>query len=110
MKMLRAVWNQIRLTWRLLRDPRVPLWTKIIPFAGFIYVVSPLDLIPDVLIGVGQLDDLGIILAGMRLFETVAPPEVVAEHREALARSGRPLDIIDTPRYRITRESDKAKR
>lgn len=110
MNMLRAVWNQIRLTWRLLRDPRVPLWTKVIPFAGIIYVLSPLDLIPDLLIGLGQLDDLGIILAGMRLFETVVPADIVAEHRQALARAGRPLEIVDAPQYRITREGEKNKR
>ncbi|MBL8120644.1 MAG: DUF1232 domain-containing protein, partial [Anaerolineae bacterium] len=67
--MLRAVMDQIRLTWRLLRDPRVPMITKLIPFLGLVYVVSPIDIIPDLIIGLGQLDDLGIILAGMRLFE-----------------------------------------
>lgn len=110
MKMLRALWNQVRLTWRLLRDPRVPLWTKIVPFAGLIYVLSPLDFIPDVLIGLGQLDDLGVILAGMRLFESIAPVDVVAEHRQLLARSGRPLEIVDAPKYSITREGEKNKR
>ncbi|MBI5667335.1 MAG: DUF1232 domain-containing protein [Chloroflexi bacterium] len=110
MNMLRAVWNQVRLTWRLLRDSRVPLWAKVIPFVGIAYVLSPLDLIPDLLIGLGQLDDLGIILAGMRLFEAVVPEYIVAEHRQAISRSQRPLEVVDAPNYRISREAEKTKR
>lgn len=106
---LRVILDQIRLTWRLLRDPRVPLWTKVIPFVGLAYVISPLDLIPDVLIGLGQLDDLGIILGGMRLFEAVVPEYIVAEHRQAIARSHRPLEVVDAPRYRISRPDEERK-
>ncbi len=109
MNMLRAVWNQVRLTWRLLRDPRVVWWAKIIPFAGIAYVLSPLDLIPDLLIGLGQLDDLGVILGGMRLMEAVVPEYIVQEHRQAITRSHRPLEVVDAPNYRISRESEKNK-
>ena len=103
--MLRAIIDQILMTWRLIRDPRVPLWTKAVPLLGIAYVLSPLDLIPDILIGIGQLDDLGIILGAMRLFESLAPGYVVDEHRQALARRDKPLEIVDAPRYRISRKS-----
>ncbi|HEX2907630.1 MAG TPA: DUF1232 domain-containing protein [Phototrophicaceae bacterium] len=108
MNIFRTVLNQFRLTWRLLRDARVPLWAKIIPFVGLAYVLSPLDLIPDVLIGLGQLDDLGIILGGMRLFEAVVPEYLVAEHRLAITRSQGPLEVVDAPRYRVSRQSEKS--
>ncbi len=98
--MLQVVINELRLTWRLIRDPRVPMWTKIIPFAGLIYVLSPLDLIPDVLIGLGQLDDLGVILAGLRLFQTFSPAYVVDEHRAALEGDTQ-AEVIDAPRYSV---------
>lgn len=100
--MLRAVLNQIRLTWRLLRDSRVPLWSKFIPCIGLVYVLSPLDLIPDVILVLGQLDDLGIMLGALRLFEAAAPAHVVAEHRQAIERSQQPLEVVDAPRYRIS--------
>lgn len=109
--MIRAVIEQIMLTWRLIRDPRVPLWSKVIPLLGFAYVISPLDLIPDVLIGLGQLDDLGIILGTMRLFEAVTPDYIVAEHRKEIARRHSPLEVVNTTRYRIFRQGeDKPKR
>jgi len=103
--MLRPIIDQIHVTWRLLRDPRVPLWAKVIPFLGLAYVLSPIDLIPDFLIGLGQLDDLGIMLAAMRLFESITPGYIADEHRKAISRRNRPLEIIDSARYRVSRKS-----
>ena len=59
--MLRAFVDQIRLTWALLRDPRVPLWAKAIPAIGILYVLSPLDFIPDWVPVVGMLDDVAVL-------------------------------------------------
>lgn len=106
-----VILDQIQLTWRLIRDPRVPLWSKAIPFLGIAYVLSPLDIVPDFLIGLGQLDDLGIILGGMRLFEAVVPGYVVDEHRAEIARRHQPLEVIQTPKYRVSQpENGKSKR
>lgn len=47
----------------LLRDPRIPFWAKAaIPAVAAAYVISPVDLVPDFLVGVGQIDDIGVIL------------------------------------------------
>ena len=111
--MIRALLDQLMLTWRLIRDPRVPLWMKAIPVLAVAYVLSPIDLIPDFIIGLGQLDDLGLIFGAMRLFESVTPDYVVAEHRKELDRRNKPLEIINSNRYRIFRrgdEKEKAKR
>lgn len=108
--MIRGVMDQLLLTWRLLKDNRVPLWTKLIAVAPFIYVLSPLDFIPDVVLGLGQLDDLGILLAGMRLFETIVPDYIVQEHRTALGRRDKPLEVVETQNYRVTTENEKPKR
>lgn len=97
--MFRGFITQLRLTWRLIRDPRVPLWTKIIPFITLGYILSPIDIIPDLLPIIGQIDDLGILLAGMRIFEALAPEDVVQQHRLELA--GKPLETVDAPAYRI---------
>ncbi|MGI8477365.1 MAG: YkvA family protein [Thermomicrobiales bacterium] len=54
------------------------------PILTAAYVISPIDLIPDFLLGVGQLDDLGVIgIAAMLLFRwlpRLAPRQVVAGH------------------------------
>ncbi len=105
--MLQAIIDRMLLTWQLLRDPRVPLWTKVIPVAAIAYVLSPLDLIPDFLIGLGQLDDLGIIIGGMRLFEAVVPGYLVDEHRIAIARRHKPMEVVESPGYRVLDSEDK---
>ena len=74
-----------RLVWRLLNDGRVPAWLKIgIPLIVLIYFITPVDLIPDFIPVVGQLDDIGVLLLGMALMIRLAPQYVVDEHREAL--------------------------
>jgi uncharacterized membrane protein YkvA (DUF1232 family) len=74
-----------RLVWRLMNDDRVPSWLKVvIPLVVGLYFFSPIDLIPDFLIGLGQLDDLGVILLGMALFIRLAPEAAVTEHQRAL--------------------------
>jgi uncharacterized membrane protein YkvA (DUF1232 family) len=73
--------RQARLAWRLFWDQRVPMWTKVVPSAALVYVVSPVDLVPAAVVpGLGQLDDLAILLIGVKLFIELAPPQVVREH------------------------------
>jgi uncharacterized membrane protein YkvA (DUF1232 family) len=77
---LSAQWKKLRLSWRLLRDPLVPLWTKLIPLGVVAYVLLPIDLIPDPILGLGQLDDLGIFLLGLKWFIDLCPSGSVGRH------------------------------
>ncbi len=65
---------------RLVKDPRVSARPKFLVAAVLAYLILPTDLLPDFLIGVGQLDDLAVILGGLKLFLRLCPPEVVQEH------------------------------
>jgi uncharacterized membrane protein YkvA (DUF1232 family) len=58
----------------------VSIWPKAFLILSVLYVVSPVDLIPDVIPFVGELDDLVIVIAACRLFMYMCPPEVVREH------------------------------
>jgi uncharacterized membrane protein YkvA (DUF1232 family) len=81
---IKDVARQARLAWRLFWDQRVPLWTKLIPPVALGYVFFPLDIIPDVVPGLGQLDDVAVLLIGVKLFIELSPPDVVHEHLRAL--------------------------
>jgi uncharacterized membrane protein YkvA (DUF1232 family) len=72
--------RNVRLAWRLLRDNRVALWIKAIIPVTIVYLISPIDIIPDALLGLGQLDDLAVILLGFKAFIDLCPPEIVKEH------------------------------
>src|ERR671936_1907234 len=77
----------VRLIWALLRDPRVPVTRKgiLILLAG--YLVNPIDLIPDFIPVIGQLDDIAVTLLVLDLFIRSAPKEVVDEHLARIARN-----------------------
>lgn len=77
---LAEVARNARLVWRLLRDKRVSLWLKAIVPGTIIYLLSPIDIVPDALLGLGQLDDLAIILLGVKSFIDLCPPEIVKGH------------------------------
>jgi uncharacterized membrane protein YkvA (DUF1232 family) len=70
---------------RLLKDPRVPAGPKLIVAAILAYVILPTDILPDFLIGVGQLDDFVVFLGGLKLFLRLCPPGVVQEHLTAIS-------------------------
>ena len=53
--------NFVRLLGRLLKDRRVPTAEKALFVAAIVYVISPLDLIPDVFPFIGQVDDLYMV-------------------------------------------------
>ena len=56
---------------RLLRDGRVPLGAKLTAAAGIAYVISPVDLMPEVLFGpLGILDDRGFPRREMGIMES----------------------------------------
>jgi len=76
--------RQVRLAWRLVLDSRVPLWVKTIVPASLVYLISPVDFVPDVIPGLGQLDDLAVIVIGVKLFIELCPPDIVREHMQKL--------------------------
>jgi uncharacterized membrane protein YkvA (DUF1232 family) len=53
--------NMVRLLGRLLKDARVPTAEKALFLAAIVYVVSPIDLIPDIFPFIGQVDDLYMV-------------------------------------------------
>lgn len=70
--------NQLKLIIRLMLDRRVNPLIKLIPIATVAYLF-----IPDIVIG--PLDDAAVVGLGLFLFVELCPPEVVEEHRTALA-------------------------
>lgn len=99
--------KSITALWPLMRDPKIPFWAKAgIPAIAVAYVISPIDLVPDFLLGVGQIDDIGVILLAatasvaflQKFFANLEPaPE------PARARSNEPADgtTIYEANYRV---------
>jgi len=99
--LLGSIVSYARLAVRLLREPRVSLLAKALPIGAGLYLVSPLDILPDVLPLLGQIDDLVVILIALQVFVHLCPAPVVTFHRHAIAEGRRfsPMpgtrDVID---------------
>lgn len=120
----REFWRQVRLVWYLFRDPEVPAYLKLLPVAAVLYTLMPFDLVPDMLVGLGQLDDLTILLLGGKVFIEMSPPEVVAGYLKAMRQTtlagdqlepgeqaAQDLEIadaitLDADSYRVNAEED----
>ncbi len=69
-----------RIITRLMLDKRVPLRAKLVIPAALVYLISPIDFIPDMIPFAGFVDDLVAILLSAALFLGMAPGDVVREH------------------------------
>ncbi len=97
--------ESVQLAWNLLRDGRISPWLRFgIPALVAAYLIFPFDIFPDVVPGLGQVDDLAVIWIGLQFFLSQISPDLVAEYR---ARKQRPTarqqtegDVIDGA-YRV---------
>ena len=64
----------------LLRDPRVPRGSKMLVGLAIVWVVSPIDLLPEFLPVIGPLDDVIVVALVLRHLVKRAGPEVVRDH------------------------------
>lgn len=87
----RDILNDVRMAWRLFHDRRVPALAKAIPLMSLVYVIMPFDLIPDWILGMGQLDDLVVVILGLKVFVAVASPILSArDHADAQKEASEP--------------------
>lgn len=63
----------------LAKDPRVPRAAKLQAALAAAYLVSPLDLVPDFVPGLGQVDDLVVAILAVRTLFAAAGYDVIYE-------------------------------
>ena len=61
--------GRARLVWRLMRSPKVPLPAKLILPALVLYLMTPIDLIPDFIPVLGYLDDVLVVMLAFWAFD-----------------------------------------
>lgn len=76
--------SKVRLAGRLAMDRRIPLAVRAIPPLLVLYLAMPIDVIPDFIPVLGQLDDAVVVLVGVALLLRFAPRAVIEEQVAAL--------------------------
>ncbi|NLM42810.1 MAG: DUF1232 domain-containing protein [Clostridiales bacterium] len=54
--------GKIKLLLRYINDKEVSIFKKLLILAGLLYLIFPMDIVPDFLIGLGILDDAAVLL------------------------------------------------
>ena len=83
-RLLRDLPKQVKLTYSLLFDDRVPAVNKAAVAAALVLIVTPFVNLPEWVPVVGEMDVLALVLVATRLFIATAPREVVTEHERLL--------------------------
>ena len=90
-KRLSMLWALVRgdaaMVWRALRHPGAPGWLKPAVALLLLYVLSPVDLIPDVIPFAGLLDDVTLVPLALHLLLKWLPPHVRADVARRPARA-----------------------
>ena len=72
--------NMFTLLGRLIKDSRVPLAEKALFAAAIVYVIMPLDFIPDVFPFIGQVDDLYLVALTLLRLINRTDESIVRQH------------------------------
>lgn len=62
---LKEVWDKVILLWEFIKDPNAPWGLKAIAIGALLYVISPIDAIPDIIPIAGLVDDVSVVLAAV---------------------------------------------
>ena len=70
----------VSLIYRLLKDSRVPMKTKLIISGTIAYIAFPTDIIPDNIPFIGKIDDIGVLFFALNKIVNDVPIEIIVEN------------------------------
>lgn len=82
-RLFRAVGRDIVVLWYASRHPATPLLMKVGALLLALYILSPIDIIPDWLALLGLVDDVSLIALGIPLLLKLMPEPVLQDARVA---------------------------
>ena len=106
-----GVFRTVGLTVRLLLHPRVPWKLKLILPAALLYVVSPIDIIPEIVPVLGLVDDLVACVIALTIFVGLGSGYVAASRLNHGKKPRRPANanIVEVSSYEIDEDEQKDK-
>lgn len=101
-KRLSVLWSVVRgdarLLWFALKHPQAPGWLKLGAVGIVLYLLSPVDLIPDVVPVLGVVDDLVLIPLAIRFLLNRLPAHVRTAAQAAAGQGPKATEFVDEVR------------
>lgn len=99
-KRVSVLWTLVkgdaRLLWFALRHPQAPAWLKLATLGLALYVISPMDFIPDVVPFFGVVDDLVLVPLAVRWILAKLPAHIRADaERQARGAPQHDPNVVD---------------
>lgn len=88
--------NYLRLLFGLMNDRRVPAMDKLLVAGAIAYILLPLDIVPDFIPFLGQVDDVFLLVTSLQRLITNAGRRVVTDHW-----AGNPAELADMNLHRV---------
>jgi len=76
-----AFWTEAHILYRSARDARINWPARLLAAGAAIYILSPIDIVPDPIPFIGIVDDFIIIPLALLVVRMLIPDEIIAEHR-----------------------------
>lgn len=88
------------MVWAMLRNPAAPALSKLVVLLAAVYIISPVDLIPDVIPVLGWIDDGIISMLLFKLAFKLLPKEMYESLKAQFERKGGKVgnvvdDVVD---------------
>jgi uncharacterized membrane protein YkvA (DUF1232 family) len=84
--------KEIMMVWAMLRNPTAPALSKLVVLLAAVYIISPVDLIPDVIPILGWLDDGVIAMLLFKLAFKLLPKEMYESLKAQFEKKGGKVD------------------
>jgi uncharacterized membrane protein YkvA (DUF1232 family) len=101
-KRLSVLWvvvrGDARVLWHALKHPQSPGWLKWATAGMALYLVSPVDLLPDMIPVIGVVDDIVLIALALRWIVKKLPPQIRQAAERAAGRVPDATVVDDAPR------------
>src|SRR5262249_37045156 len=87
---MRQLPNYVRLLFGLMTDHRIARIDKLLVIGAIVYIITPIDFIPDFIPFFGQVDDVFLLLTALQRLIAHAGRPVLLDHWE-----GDPAELAD---------------
>ena len=84
--------KEILMVWAMLRNPAAPGMAKIVALLSVVYIISPIDLVPDVIPMLGWIDDGVVSILLFKLAFKLLPKEMYESLKAQFEKKGGKVD------------------
>lgn len=99
--------KEIMMVWAMLRNPASPGISKLVALLAVVYIISPIDLVPDVIPILGWLDDGVVSILLFKLSFKLLPKDMYESLKAQFEKKGGKVDDAAFAKSEPTKNNSK---